>query len=254
MAHRPHLLSQLRGRLGRVMASVEPKRIVVAIDGPAGAGKSTVAQRLARALGYVLLDTGAIYRVVALAALRRGVGLDDERAVAEVAETLSATGAIKFEAAPDLGGKGVRVRLDGEDVSEAIRTPDISLAASRVSSIPRVRAALLELQRGAGAEGGIVAEGRDIGTVVFPDAPVKFFLTASVEVRARRRHDELRASGSEVDFAQVMEEVELRDARDSQRAVAPLRQAHDALYVDSSGRDVDELVSELCAVVHRALA
>lgn len=236
------------------MASVEAKRIVVAIDGPAGAGKSTVAQRLARALGYVLLDTGAIYRVVAFSALRRGVSLADERAVADVAEALAATGALKFEPAPELGGKGLRVRLDGEDVSEAIRTPEISLAASRVSSIPRVRAALLELQRCAGADGGVVAEGRDIGTVVFPDAPVKIFLTASVEVRARRRHEELQTSGSDIDFSQVLEEVELRDKRDSQRAVAPLRQAEDALYVDSSDRDIDELVSELCAVVHRALA
>jgi cytidylate kinase len=229
------------------------KRVVVAIDGPAGAGKSTVAQRLARSLGYVLLDTGAIYRTVALAAVRAGVSLDDDAAVAEVAERLAATGALKLEPAPELGGKGIRVRLDGEDVSSAIRTPDVSLAASRVSSIPAVRTALLELQRAIGADGGVVAEGRDIGTVVFPAAAVKIFLTASVEIRARRRHEELRASGQEIDFEQVREEVELRDQRDSQRAVAPLRQAADAVYVDSTGRDVDELVAELGALVARAL-
>jgi len=226
---------------------------VVAIDGPAGAGKSTIAQRLARLLGYVLLDTGAIYRSVALAAVRAGVCLDDDAAVTEVAEHLAATGAIRLEPAPELGGKGIRVRLEGADVSTDIRTPEISLAASRVSSISGVRTALLELQRSIGAEGGVVAEGRDIGTVIFPSAAVKVFLTASVEIRARRRHEELRAAGQDIDFDQVRDEVELRDQRDSQRAVAPLRQAEDAVYVDSTGRDVDELVAELAAIVARAL-
>jgi len=234
------------------MSGSAEKRVVVAIDGPAGAGKSTVSQRLAHALGYVLLDTGAIYRTVALATERAGVSWDDELGIAQLTEALALRGAVRLESAPEVGGKGVRVWLDGEDVSAAIRTPSISLGASRVSSIPRVRAALLELQRTLGAGGGVVAEGRDIGTVVFPEAEVKFFLTASVAIRAERRYEELVANGQAADIEKVRQEVELRDRRDSERAVAPLRQADDAVLVDSSGRDVDAIVSELKDIVLRA--
>lgn len=217
---------------------------MVAIDGPAGAGKSTVTKALTRAIGYQLLDTGALYRSVALAATRAGVALDDEAAVAELAGSLP----IRFELSGDVN----RVFLDGEDVSEAIRTPEMSEGASVVSALPAVRAALLDLQRDIGSGGGVVAEGRDIGTVVFPDAPVKFFLTASVEERARRRLAELEARGETTDLATVRAEIERRDARDSGRDVAPLVQAPDAVLVDSTGRSVDEIVGEMAGAVSRA--
>jgi cytidylate kinase len=221
------------------------KRIVIAIDGPAGAGKSTVSQLLARALGYVLLDTGALYRAVALAAKREGVAWSDDDRVAAVAEKLARDGALALEAAPEVGGKGLRVMLGGEDVSLAIRTADMSMGASTVSAIPRVRAALLDLQRSIGARGGVVAEGRDIGTVVFPNAEVKFFLTASVAVRADRRHRELLARGEHADVSQVREEVVQRDKQDSERTVAPLRQAEDAVLIDSTGREPEAIVAEM---------
>ncbi len=234
------------------MSGLGEKRMVVAIDGPAGAGKSTVAQRLAQALGYVLLDTGAIYRAVALAAVRAGVAWDDETGVAALTESLTAREGLRLESAPEIGGKGVRVWLDGDDVTSELRTAEISLGASLVSSVPRVRAALLELQRALGASGGVVAEGRDIGTVVFPNANVKFFLTASVAIRSERRYDELMTSGHAADIDQVRGEVELRDRRDSERAVAPLRQAEDAILIDSGGRDVPDIVAELKDAVLRA--
>ncbi len=217
------------------------KRLVVAIDGPAGAGKSTVSRRLAARLGYRLLDTGAIYRAVALTALRRGVAWDDGPAVATIARELD----IDF----CFDGGDNRVSLAGEDVSAAIRTPEISQGASRVSALPEVRAALLDLQRRLGAQGGVVAEGRDIGTVVFPDAGAKFFLTASPEVRARRRFEELRAAGKPVDEAATLKEILERDERDSTRAAAPLKQADDAVLVDSSGVAADEVVSRMEAEV-----
>src|SRR5262249_7824241 len=158
------------------------------IDGPAGAGKSTVARRLAELLGYVLVDTGAMYRSVALAAKRAGIAFEDKERVGYLADGLVAKDAIAFDRDATLG---VRVKLEGEDVSEAIRTPESAQGASLVSAHPPVRAALLDLQRLAGKNGGVVLEGRDIGSVVFPDAEVKFFLTANAETRAQRRHTEL---------------------------------------------------------------
>lgn len=228
--------------------------LIVALDGPAGAGKSTVARRLAERLGYLLLDTGALYRAVALAAERRGVPWCDEPAVAAVARQLVARGALRLERAertlsPAEGGSGVRVLLDDEDVSAAIRTAEMSRGASQISALPAVREALLEMQRRLGRDGAVVVEGRDIGTVVFPDAPVKFFLTASLEERARRRHQELRATGASVDFEHTLRQVEARDRADRERPVAPLRQAADALRIDSTGRSVDEVVEEMAAVV-----
>jgi cytidylate kinase len=221
-------------------------RPVVAIDGPAGAGKSTVTQRVATALGYLVVDTGALYRTVALVAERAGVDFDDAERVGALAEALVARDAVKL--AGDLRGSS-RVVLDDVDVSGVIRTPTLSQGASKVSAQPRVRAALLELQRAAGRAGGVVLEGRDIGTVVFPDAEAKVFLTASVEERARRRFEQLKADGVEEELDVVRREVMERDQRDSTRPIAPLRKAVDALVVDSSVLSIDQVVARIVAHV-----
>jgi CMP/dCMP kinase len=221
---------------------VKRRKPVVAIDGPAGAGKSTVTRRVAEALAYLVVDTGALYRSVALAAEQRGVGWEDVDRVAEVARDLARRAAIAFEPAPE-GGQ--RVLLEGSDASSAIRRQEIGQGASKVSAIPGVRAALLEIQRVAGSQGGVVLEGRDIGTVVFPDAEAKFFLTASVDVRARRRRDELVARGAVADLETVRAEVLERDRRDSERAVAPLALAPDAVLVDSSTLSIAAVVDRI---------
>jgi cytidylate kinase len=213
-------------------------QLVVTIDGPAGAGKSTVAKLLARKLGYRLLDTGAIYRAVALCAQRRGSAWSDAAACAALARDLD----IRF----DFVGDKNHVFVAGEDVSAAIRTPDISQGASQVSAHPPVRAALLELQRRLGAGGGVVVEGRDTGTVVFPHAQAKVFLTASVEERARRRAAELPPG---TDLAQVLREIRERDERDASRDVAPMRPADDALLVDCSTLTIEQVVESLAATV-----
>ena len=221
----------------------------MAIDGPAGAGKSTVARRLADALAFVLVDTGAMYRVVALAAKRQGVAWSDATKLAELTRSLVDDKALGFERDPALG---VRVKLSGEDVSDAIRTPEIAQGASTVSAHPDVRSALLELQRLAGRDGGVVLEGRDIGTVVFPEAEVKFFLTASPETRARRRHDELVAKGQTISFEDTLADVKKRDAQDEGRAVAPLRRAEGAILVDSTALSFEDTVLRMLEDVKKA--
>lgn len=228
------------------IGAVTRPRPIVAIDGPAGAGKSTIARKLARELGFLLVDTGAIYRTVALAARRAGVSWDDGPRVTALAEGLVADQALEVYPAAS-GAMGVR--LSGEDVSEAIRTPDMSLGASTVSAHQGVRNVLLAMQRKAGATGGVVLEGRDIGTVVFPDAEVKLFLTATPEVRARRRFDELTAKGQKVTFEETLADVQTRDSKDSGRAIAPLRQAEDAVLFDSSDMTIEEVVSKMRALV-----
>jgi cytidylate kinase len=223
------------------------RRPVIAIDGPAGAGKSTVSRRLADALGFVLVDTGAMYRAVALAAQRAGVAWSDGPRLGEQIAGILAQQALSFAAAP---GRGALVLLAGEDVSAAIRTPGIGLGASQVSAHPEVRSALLDLQRQAGKDGGVVLEGRDIGTVVFPDAETKFFLTARPSVRARRRYEELVAKGENVTLEATLADVLTRDENDTNRAHAPLRQADDAILVDNSDMSIDETVAFMAGRVH----
>jgi cytidylate kinase len=215
---------------------------IVAIDGPAGAGKSTVARRLADALGYVLVDTGAMYRAVALAAKRAGVSWEDPAAVGALAGSIVSRQGMSFQRDAALG---VRVQLDGKDVSDAIRAPDMGMGASTVSAHKTVRDALFDLQRQAGRGGGVVLEGRDVGTVVFPDAEVKFFLTARPEVRARRRFEELITRGAEVSFEETLADVRRRDENDTTRAVAPLRRADDATLIDNSDVTVEETVTRM---------
>lgn len=216
---------------------------VIAIDGPAGAGKSTVARAVAVRLGFFLLDTGAIYRALALGATRAGVPLSDGPGTGELAARLQ----IRF----DPSG---RVFLGDEDISQAIRTPEVSHGASMVSAHPEVRAALLDLQRRLASQGGCVVEGRDIGTVVLPWAPLKIFLTASPEERARRRYEELRAKGAGVDYAQTLAELKERDHRDSTRASAPLRQAEDAVPVDTSGMTLPAVIDLISALARAKLS
>lgn len=229
-----------------------PRPLIVAIDGPAGAGKSTVSRRLAARLGFAMVDTGAIYRAVALAATRRGVALDDDARLGELLPTVE----IAF-APPATADGGPRVLLGREDVSAEIRTPPMSLGASKVSARPVVRAGLLDLQRRlalAPGNAGAVLEGRDIGTVVFPDAEAKFFLTATPEERARRRHAELAAKGDPQTLEEVLADQLRRDRDDSERAVAPLRPAPDAVVVDTSGVPLEGVVDRLAREVAARLA
>jgi cytidylate kinase len=223
--------------------TISNKQPIIAIDGPSGAGKSTLSKLLARELGLVNIDTGAMYRSVALAAARRGVAPDSDAALADLCRQLD----IAFER----NNGGERVLLNGEDVSAAIREPEISLLTSRVAASPAVRRAMVRLQQQMGEKGGVVLEGRDIGTVVFPDADVKFFLNASAEERGRRRYEELRVKGLDVDLQQTVDEVRARDEADSAREHAPLVQAEDAVVIDSTSKGIEEVLAEMLTVVKR---
>ena len=207
--------------------------VVVTVDGPAGAGKSSASRRLAERLHLLHVDTGAMYRAVALVAAERGIGLEDDGALGRLLEGLR----FAFDAG--------RIAVDGRDVSEVIRRRDVGELASRVSARPVVRTRLVALQRALAASPGVVMEGRDIGTVVFPDASVKFFLTATPGERAHRRALELRAAGQAVDEAALARELARRDERDRTRAVAPLRPADDAIVLDTSDRSLDDVVTEM---------
>ncbi|MBM4261663.1 MAG: (d)CMP kinase [Deltaproteobacteria bacterium] len=221
--------------------------MIVAIDGPSGAGKSTLAKRLARELGFIYLDTGAMYRALALQVLRRGVDLADDGAMTQLVADSSI----------DLAERDGRleVYLDGEEVSGLIRTPEVSQMASKASALKIVRQRMLELQRALGMRGNVVAEGRDVGTVVFPEAEVKIFLDASLRERARRRFEELQKAGRSVSFSDTLAEMEERDRRDTERDIAPLRRADDALAIDSSSLDADSVARQVVAAIqHKALA
>ena len=205
---------------------------VIAIDGPAASGKGTIAQRVADALGWHYLDSGALYRLAALAALRAKVPFDDPAALTAAAQSL----------APQF--KDGRIWLDGEDVSEAIRAETVGVAASKCAAVPGVRQALFDLQRRAAAP-GLVADGRDMGTVVFPEAKLKIFMTASARVRAERRVKQLEARGEKADLAALTRDLEERDRRDRERAVAPLKPAADARLLDTSEMGIDEVVKKV---------
>ncbi|MCQ2404665.1 MAG: (d)CMP kinase [Clostridia bacterium] len=219
--------------------------VAIAIDGPSGAGKSTIAKRLAATLGFVYVDTGAMYRTVGLATLRRGIKSEDTAAV------IAALSDIDVSIAYVDGAQ--RVFLNGEDVSDQIRTPEVSMAASTTSAIPEVRKFLFETQQKLARENNVIMDGRDIGTVVLPNAKVKIFLSASVEDRARRRYDELKEKGMDVSFEDVLEDMKQRDYNDSHRDVAPLKPADDAVPVDTTGNTLEESVALLESIVKERL-
>ncbi len=218
---------------------------VVTVDGPSGAGKGTLCMLLAKKLGFQLLDSGAIYRVLALAAIHHGVDTESEDALVPLATHLD----VQFIAEGDL----VKVILEGEDVSGELRKEETGMAASKVAALPRVREALLRRQRAFESEPGLVADGRDMGTVVFPDAQAKIFLDASAEERANRRLKQLQDKGLDVKFADLLSEIQERDDRDRNRPVAPLRPAEDALVLDSTSMTIDEVVEKALQYIESKL-
>ncbi len=219
--------------------------INIAIDGPAGAGKSSVAKLVSKKLGYIYVDTGALYRTVGLYSIRKGV---DTKDADKVTATLK-----DIEVKLGFVDGAQHVFLNGEDVSEAIRTPEASMGASNVSAIPAVRAFLFDLQRDIAKKNNCVMDGRDIGTVVLPDAQIKIFLTASPEARAQRRYKELIEKGETVDFNDVLDDINKRDYQDSHREIAPLKQAEDAILVDNSGCNLEEGAELLLNVIEEKL-
>ncbi len=225
------------------MLNRKKKGLVIAIDGPSGAGKSTAARLLAERLGYVYIDTGAMYRAIGWKAKREGIDPADEQRLGALCARTEVT--IKKN------NKDPRFFVDGIDVSGDIRTPEMGMMASAVSKSPAVRARLLTLQRDLGIDGGVVMDGRDIGTVVFPDADMKFYLDANTGERGRRRYLELKAKGMDVDRAQITQDIEERDRQDSGRAIAPLKRADDALLIDSSAMSIDEVLDKMISEIEK---
>lgn len=222
------------------------KKLIIAIDGPSGAGKSTLSKALARQLEYVNIDTGAMYRSVALLAQQTGIDLHDETGLKKLCSDLS----IKFIRCQD----SEKVVANGVDVSAEIRTPEVSLLTAQVAASPAVRDAMVKLQREMGDNGGVVLEGRDIGTVVFPYADVKFFLLATAEERGRRRYEELLAKGSDVTLEQTIAEVQARDKADMSRTHSPLIQADDAIVIDSTQLSIDAVLGKMTIIVKNKIA
>lgn len=218
------------------------RRPCIAIDGPVGAGKSTIARLVAQGLGYTYIDSGAMYRALAWAARRDGIGADDQTRVSELVEE------VRIRIRPRADGLN-QVIVNGDDITSEIRSPDIGQLASRLSAMPPVRRRMVALQQDMAREGGVVMEGRDIQTVVLPEAEVKVFLTASVAERARRRWEELRGRGLEADLKQVLADIEARDARDTTRADSPLKPAPDAVHVDTDGLTIEQVAAKVLAIV-----
>ncbi len=222
------------------------EHFAIAIDGPSGAGKSSLAQRCAEAYGIIYVDTGAIYRTVGLAAYRQGIDRKDEAAVSAILPQL------RIEMRYDESGEQ-RMYLNGEDVSRDIRMPEISICASDVSALPSVRSYLLEMQRQLARENNVIMDGRDIGTVVLPDAQLKIFLTASAQARAERRMKQLAEKGVAADFEEVLRDIQYRDAQDSGRKTAPLKPADDAVYLDTTEIDFEASFAKMCQIIHEHL-
>jgi len=217
------------------------KKLTIAIDGPSGAGKSTVAKSLAKRLGYVYIDTGAMYRSVALRAKERGISPEDKLALSQLASSLRITFVTD--------GEQTHVLCNGKDVTEAIRTPEISRLASTISKQKELREVLVQMQREMGREGGVILEGRDIGTVVFPDAEVKFYLDAVGEERVKRRYHEMIEKGMKVDFKETLEELMQRDHHDMHRDHSPLKKAEDAMFIDTTHWSVKEVVAKMVRII-----
>ena len=224
------------------MSDREPR--IITIDGPSGVGKSTISRKVAEALGFTYLDTGAMYRGTGWFILERGLRLDDEESIADQLDELD----LELYPAKDVESD-VRVVVNGQDVSEAIRSPEMAMVASKVSALSAVREVLTGIQRRYGNRGKIVAEGRDIGTVVFPGAKYKFFLDARPEERAKRRVDQLQAKGEQVDFQEILSMTLERDKNDSEREIAPLRQASDAVRIDTTTMLVDDVVEKILSII-----
>ncbi len=218
---------------------------MITVDGPAGVGKSTVSKELAKKMSYIYLDTGALYRAIAYKIRQCGVSLDDEKRLAE----LCGNADISLEMIHD----DMKVFVDKEDITDKIRTEEIGLLASKVSALPIVRKALLPIQREAGKKGGIVAEGRDMGTVVFHDADIKFFLSADVNERTQRRLNQLLEKGMSSDAGDIQKGLEKRDCQDSERSISPLRPAIDAIIIDTTGIGIDGVVEEMMTPISKIL-
>lgn len=219
--------------------------INIAVDGPAGAGKSTISRAAAKTLGFIYVDTGALYRTVALNVIRNGESLDDVQAIISLLPSTDIS--LKFENGQQ------KVMLGGEDVSDLIRTPEVSMGASKVSAVPAVREFLFELQQKIARENNCVMDGRDIGTVVLPNAQLKVFLTASAEERARRRCKEFLEKGEQVSFEEVLRDIEQRDYNDSHRDIAPLKQADDAILLDTSNLNLEESIQALTRLIQEVM-
>lgn len=229
------------------------KKFVVAVDGPAGTGKSTATKRLSKLLGLTHVDTGALYRGIAYLATEAGFGLEFDESDHPAITKISQKTKFEFQRIP---GKNPSNRLfvNGKDITNMIRTPDMSMMASRVSAIPGVRASLKDLQRSLGLSAPSILEGRDIGTVIFPDADLKFFLTADIDARAKRRLDELEAQGGDIpSYEELREQIRLRDDGDSTRAVAPLKKAEGAIEIDTTSFTLDQVVENMAAIIKKQM-